>query len=326
MIKHFYTLLLSLALTSAATAQRSAIYQPVGNLYMREYDKLGKQPVAVLLPTPMDSKRFQGRPKALAKFAIYQADVEARRAAFESALKFWSLPYALTYVTEAEAQKLYDDRKKAHLLLTFSGSLRLCWVGKVARLTVIQAMAETQGSKYSIPQPSNEREAAFQTFFPNPNDYWVETYHASDVICAMQQLQVYVEQRVKGRREQDIEQDAKNRIGKSSELLRSKTLLLCSDQLSENLPENKIAGLYPYPVQVTDRATIETAVASADPRYLYAHYVTVVGNNGFQLVDAANGQAIGYAEFSMLRPTDLGKLQDWMLKALAKSATGKGKI
>ncbi|MDJ0367246.1 hypothetical protein QMK33_19020 [Hymenobacter sp. H14-R3] len=339
-MKNFYALGLLLS-ALGASAQRP-IYQPIDRGQMTEYAALPKQPLLVVLPEEIkDPKVLRKKYQKPADLAAYQAEVAATRTCLESAAKYWTLSET-KFITPAEASQLEDDIKQGHLLLEMgvvsselsptannrsptlaTPSLMLRWVGKMQKPSAGHVLLAIAGGGSLFPGKS--RLAAFQSFYYSYKSTLMQNYHTSDFISTVQQMQAYVQQRAQGQEDKEIEKATKARVGKNAPLLKSKTLLLDRMQLSENLPEAKIAKLYPYPVQVTDRATVEAAVAAADPRYLYVRYVTVLRNNGYQLLDAATGQVASYAEFHMLKPTDLGKVQDSNLKEMYKTAVANSK-
>lgn len=327
----FLTATLGLFNTSLSVAQREPIYQPIGSGTDGDYKISAKEPLNVLLPEPMSKERIDRNYKKPADQAEYFTEVAAKRNALQTAAASWHLS-PVKFITEADYTKLKLDKKDKHLVLSFGTrvyvhtehntyipDLELCLVGKVGghEGVIIKRDYNWQILAYQLFNPYTK------LFLVGRGAFWHKAFTTSDVISTVQQLQAYFEQRTKGVQPRDINKAAEARVGQNAELLKRKTLLVAKERVSGSLPESKIQQFYPYPVQLTDQATLDAAVASADSRYLYLHFVTANGNNGFQLLDAASGQLISYADFHSVEPEDFGKLQDVHLKEIVKLTAKK---
>lgn len=76
-------------------------------------------------------------------------------------------------------------------------------------------------------------------------------FHTSDVVSTVQQMQAYLEQRLKGQKPRDIERAAEASLGQSLAVLQAKTLLLDRTHLDAKLPESKLRQAFTYPLSPT---------------------------------------------------------------------------
>ncbi|RAK67135.1 hypothetical protein [Hymenobacter edaphi] len=327
----FASFLLLLVLASASLrAQIVKVYQPiVGSAQFANFDRFTREPLLVVMEDePSDAASQRRMAKDPKEAALFRADLAARNEALRAAVKFWTLT-KVEFITSAQADAHYRDKEASHLLLRLGGlgphgitvtSMVLSAEGKPEKLNFAGSL---QVFANDVPEDARRRPVASASFAPHPNSYWSQTYFTSDAINAVQAMQRYVDARMHQQKDKDIEEAELQRIRQSSLALTQKTLLLDRARLDAELPAAQIAQLYPYPVQVVERAVIEAAVATADPRYLYARYLTVYRNHGYQLVDAASGQALAYAQFNLMRNIALGHIQDWTLKEFVRTAAGR---
>ncbi|MDO7886883.1 hypothetical protein [Hymenobacter cheonanensis] len=339
------TLYLLGLLLAGGPALAQKLSQPVVGSYMavKEFKLLLNQPLLVVLPEalPANAPPMLGL-RTPAQRQAYNQNAAAAQAAWAAAATFWRLSPSITIIKEEALAGLVADKQQAHVVLNLAPeSLKLYHMGKLERETMeakgasLRNALKPAGSVGPMGMnrlsgtpglPPGMREAAHQSLYCYPNDYWFQTYHPSDLITTVQQLQAYVQQCAEGKDEEEIARAAEARISQGAAVLRSKTLLLDRAQLAPKLTEAAIAAAYPFPVLVTDRAAIETAVAAADPRYLYLHYVAVSSaaslttgvKQAYQVVDVANGQAVSYATFRQKDETLAGTVQDKLLKELVK--------
>ncbi|WP_324676299.1 hypothetical protein [Hymenobacter sp. GOD-10R] len=292
-----------------------------------DFARFSTQPLLVVLrEEAKDAGSLRRAAKDPQEATLYRADIAATNDALREAVKTWHLSKEVQFITVEQEKTYYNDKKASHTILSFGSTftapaLMLTVQGKPDKLSFGNSLYSL--SPDASPDDPQSRIAAATYFMPNPHHYWSQAYSTSDMISALQQLQLFVDARIHQQKKKDLEATELKRINHSNAILTKKTLLLDRSRLAPNLPETKISSLYPYPVQVVDRATIEAAVASADPQYLYARCITVYKNHGYQLVEAATGQVVAYAEYNLMRDIALGEIQDWTLKDFVKTATAK---
>lgn len=331
---YYFTLVLAVGLSRfhPALAQRPPIYQPIGSYADDKYPFLVTEPLLILLPVPMSEASLSKEYKTPADRASYLADVVARRTALEAAAKSWHLS-PVKFRAETAYDSLKADKQAHYLVLYFDyqdvalqsssstallPALKLDLVGKLAPAGgLIKRTYDVQLLAYQVFNPSTKMVLAGR--FP----LWQTVFHPSDLIGTVQQMQAFVSQRAQGQKPREISRAAEEKIGQNAALLQSKTLLLAQTQVGAKLPESKLRQVYPFLIQLADQAAVEAAVAAADPRYLYLRFVTADRERGFQLVDAASGQLVGYSSYSAIRADSFGRALDSDFTEIVKTASKK---
>ena len=331
---YYFTLLLAVGFGSIqrVLAQRPPIYQPIGSSDDDKYPAPLTEPLLILLPVPMSEASLNKEYKTPTDRASYLADVAARRAALEAAAKSWHLS-PVKFRAETAYDSLKTDKQAHYLVLYFdyqdiasqnatSGALlpalKLDLVGKLAPSGgLLKRTYEVHPLAYQIFNPSTRLVLAGR--FP----LWQTVFHSSDLISTVQQMQAFVSQRAQEKKPREIIRAAEEKLGQRASLLQSKTLLLAQTQVSAKLPESKLRQLYPFAVQLADQAAVDAAIAGADPRYLYLRFVTTDRERGFQLLDAASGQLVGYSSYATIRADSFGRALDSDFAEIVKTATKK---
>lgn len=327
-----FVLAAGLASTYPALAQRPPVYQPIGSISDDKYPASLTEPLVILLPVPMSEKSLSKEYKAPADRAGYLADIAARRTALEAAAKSWRLS-PVAFKAETAYDSLKADRQAPHLVLYFdyqdvaASNATSVALLPALRLDIVGKLAPTGGL---IKRAYEVQPLAYQIFNPNTklilagrSPFWQTVFHTSDLIGTVQQMQAFVSQRAQGQKPRDIIRAAEEKLGQNAGLLKSKTLLLAQTQVSPRLPESKLRELYPFPVQLADQAAVDAAAAAADPRYLYLRFVTTDRERGFQLLDAASGQLVGYSSYSAIRADSFGRALESDFAEIVKTATKK---
>jgi len=320
----FFLLLASFLSLHPAASQ--TLYQSIGSFQDGAYARALTTPLHVVLPEPLREPELSKKYKKPAERTSYLAEIAAKRAALEAAAKHWHLsPVAIA--TAEEARNFELDKQGTHLMLSFS-TVPVTKVQGTGRSYTyyfpalnLYLLGHVGGSHYLLQKSEYTSSILYyQLYYPFDRRSWPETYPATELVAAMQQLQAYMQQRAKGLSPREVKRAAEDHLGQSAALLPTKTLLLAREQLAKSLPESKLAKLYPYPVQLTDRAGLDAAIASASPQYVYVRYVTIESENGYQLLDASSGQVLGYCDFHGTHREEIGQVQDDDLKQLVKTA------
>jgi hypothetical protein len=327
----FFLLVVGLASSQPVSAQRGRVFQSIGAEDDTEFTLEPTAPLHILLPEALSEQELKGNYLVPASRTEYLAQIAAHRSALEAAAKHWHLS-PVKFITEAEYNRLTEDKQNKHLVLYFGfkvfrtersslsiPALELCLIGKVGSRSTLFGKRdyEWQLLAYQLFNTSTK------LFLVSRWPAWQAMFHTSDAISTVQQMQLFLEQRLKGQKPRDIDRAVAARLGQSTALLQTKTLLLAREQVAPKLAESKLKQAYPYPVQLTDRAAVEAAVASGDARYLYLRYVTLNGGNGFQLLEASSGQVVGYAEVNSSRSGHPTEAEASDLKELVATATKK---
>ncbi|MGI4763041.1 MAG: hypothetical protein ACRYF0_20175 [Janthinobacterium lividum] len=334
MPKHLYLFLLfaaGLASTQPASAQRTPIFQPIGAGTEGDLTVSLTEPLHVVLPEAQSEAAFKDDPRVPANRDEYLAQVAAQRTALETAAKIWHLS-PIKFITQAELDQLEQDKQAKHLVLNFGfnvfkttrapvvlPALQLCLVGKVGSYSGLFVKKDYAWELLAYQLFNTNTKILLTGRWPA----WQTMFHTSDAVSTVQQLQAYLEQRLKGQKPTDIDRAAEARLGQNAALLPAKTLLMLREQLGAKLPESKLRRAFPYPVQFADQAAIDAAAASADARYLYLRYITTNGGNGFQLLDAASGQLVGYTTNNSMRSGHPNTLEAPDLEEIVETATKK---
>ncbi len=335
MAKSFY-FLLSLAVglggTYSAWAQRPPIYQPVGANTDDEYPAPPTEPLLILLPVPLSEASLNKEYKTPADRARYLADVAARRTALETAAKSWHLS-PVKFKAETAYDSLKADKEAAHLVLYFDyQDIALQSSSSTALLPALKLdlVGKLSPSGGLIKRTYEVQPLAYQIFNSNTKailsgraPFWQTVFHTSDLISTVQQMQAFITQRAQGQKPREIIRVAEEKLGQNTSTLQNKTLLLAKTQVDARLAEDKLRKAYPFPVQFTDQAAVEAAVAAADSRYLYLRFVTTDRERGFQLLDAASGQVLGYSSYSSIRADTFGRALESDFTEVVKTASKK---
>ncbi|RZK29090.1 MAG: hypothetical protein EOO63_09795 [Hymenobacter sp.] len=334
MAKLLYLLLplaVGLSGTHSAAAQRPPIYQPIGADDDDKYPIPLTEPLLILLPVPMSEASLNKEFKTPADRASYLADVAAQRVALEVAAKSWRLS-PVRFGTKTTYDSLKTDKRANHLVLCFNyhdiapqssssyallPALKLDLIGRPAATGPLKRAYDARTLAYQLFNTSTK--VVLVGSFPP----WHTVFHPSDLISTVQQLQAFVTQRAQGQKPREIIRAAAEKLGQSAALLQSKTLLLAQTQVDARIPESRVRKYYPSPVLFTDQAAVEAAVAAADPRYLYLRFITSNGSRGFQLLDAASGQVLGYSSYAGIRADSFGRAIESDFTEMIKTASKK---
>lgn len=140
-------------------------------------------------------------------------------------------------------------------------------------------------------------EKAFQRALPYiyynhlPNIYPSE----GDLVCAMQQIQSYLQYRLEGKKARDMREE----IEQNAYKLKEKTLLMDKEEVSKKLTDADIKAAYPYPYKLAGYEEIEKAILSRDPKYAYVQIVPMAMNEktvyAHLVVNAENGEMLGWS-------------------------------
>jgi hypothetical protein len=319
--------------TQAAVAQRVPIFQPIGAGMEGELAVSLTEPLHIVLPEVQSEEELKGIHMVPANRDEYLAQIAAQRTALEAAAKSWRLS-PVKFITPTTLEQLKQDKQAKHLALYFSfkafqpdrtksavviPDLQLCLLGNASGRTGLFSN-QYDGSQLVAYQLFN---TSTKLFLMGRWPAWQTMFHTSDAVSTVQQLQFYLEQRLKGQKPRDIERTAKAHLGQNSALLPTKTLLIMREQLGAKLSESKLRQVFPYPMQFTDQSTIDAAVANADSQYLYLRYITTNGGNGFQLLDAASGQLVGYTTNNSLRSGHPNTIEAPDVQEIVETATKK---
>ena len=325
------TLAVGLGGTHSVLAQRPPIYQPIGADDDAKYPVPLTEPLLILLPVPMSEASLNKEYKTPADRASYLAEVAAQRAALEAAAKSWRLS-PVKFGSSTAYDSLKVDKRADHLVLCFDyqdtalqssssyallPALKLDLIGRPNATGLLKPTSDTRTLAYQIFNTSTKMVLVKR--FP----FWQTVFHPSDLISTVQQMQAFITQRAQGQKPREIIRAAEDKLGQSAALLQSKTLLLAQTQVDARLAESRVRKAYPFPVQLADQAAVEAAVAAADPRYLYLRFITSNGARGFQLLDAASGQVLGYSSYAGIRADSFGRTIESDFTEMVKTASKK---
>jgi hypothetical protein len=326
-----FLLATGLASTQLAAAQRSPIFQPIGAGTEDEVTVSLTEPLHIVLPEAQSEAELKGSYLVPASRDEYLAQVAAQRTALEVAAKSWRLS-PVKFITPAQFDQLVQDKQAKHLAMYFGyktfetarapvviPALQLCLAGKVGGQMGLFNKRDNAWKLLAYQLFNTSTKLFLTSRWPA----WQTMFHTSDAVSTVQQMQAYLEQRLKGQKPRDIERAAEAHLGQNAAMLPAKTLLIMREQLGPKLAESKLRQAFPYPVQFADQAAIDAAAASADTRYLYLRYITTNGGNGFQLLDAASGQLVGYTANNSLRSGHPNTLEAPDLKEIVETATKK---
>ena len=329
MANYRYSVFLLLAglLSGRPAASQVSLYQSVNAFQTGSYAEALGMPLHVVLPEPLREPELSKTYKKPDARAGYLAEIAAERTALEAAAKHWHLS-PVSVVTAEEARNFELDKQATHLMLGMGTAPVTKYQGNGREYVYqfpalrVYLLGHTGSSRYLLRKsPITSLLLYYQLYYPFDQRRWPEIYPPTELVAAVQQLQAYMQQRAKDLSPRDIKRAAEAHLGQSAALLPTKTLLLAREQLAKSLPESKLAKLYPYPVQLTDRAGLDAAIASASPQHVYIRYVTIESENGYQLLNAGSGQVLGYSDFHGSRRDEIGQVQDDDLKQLVKTAT-----
>lgn len=271
--------------TTASWAQQAPANQRYEGIEL-----ISRQPLVILLAEedPKEVQRLASKPDELAQYKAYLAYYNAQLQ--QVAPQLWHFSPAVQFrpqsaFTELQAQKgqqtvvLYYSKRKVGASGPHYGASTLggVWAASMQLSTLGDGKEQTQRSE------------------PLP----LEALYASDLLLTLTRLQRTLENRANRKVGPDrkAQQAAWRAEGAANaEAIRTKTLLVAQDEVDAQLTEADIKQVYPFPVQVVPRATIEAAVQARDTRYHYVRWQPAsVASIGPQVIDVADGRVLGWS-------------------------------
>ena len=114
----------------------------------------------------------------------------------------------------------------------------------------------------------------------------------SDISFSVRGMQKYLENRAKGKEAMNLKDEVKANGPK----LKTKTLLLDEEDVRESLTTADIKASYPYPIKLVERAVIEEAVLSEDPKYACVRLMPMGEKFSAQMVMSTDtGDVLAYS-------------------------------
>ncbi len=114
----------------------------------------------------------------------------------------------------------------------------------------------------------------------------------SDISFSVRGMQKYLENRAKGKEAMNLKDEVKANGPK----LKTKTLLLDEEDVRESLTTADIKASYPYPIKLVERAVIEEAVLSEDPKYACVRLMPMGDKFSAQMVMSTDtGDVLAYS-------------------------------
>lgn len=284
-------LLCLVCLLQAATARAQygfGIYQ------YKSVELISQQPLVVLLTEedPKELRQLADKPEELAHYKAYVAYLNTQLQ--QLAPQLWKFSPSVEFKTKSALPALQAAKGRTVVLYYQKrkvGTSRASGLGPIGGTW----SASLQLSSLGDGDEHTESNASLP----------LDAIYPSDIIVAFKQLQQALRRDTKLKAE--LNSDRKERLQEAramlraegdanAEAIRTKTLLVLQDDMDKHLTEADMKQLYPFPLQLVPRATIEEAVRTGDARYNYARWQAAsAASVGPGIIDAADGRVLGYS-------------------------------
>jgi hypothetical protein len=297
-MKAFLSLFLVVILRAAiANAQPEAgIRFGPGFFYKyKNVELISQQPLVVLLSEedPKELKKLANKPEELAE---YKADIAYLNTKLRQlAPQVWKFSPAVEFKPESVLPALQAAGQRTVVLYYQKRSVGVSrqHVGLGPKDGMWQAILQ-------LSSPGGGEEHP-ECNVPLPLDI----IYASDIVVALKQIQQELRRDVRIKADANLGHDKQLQAARdmlraegdaNAEAVRTKLLLVAQEEVDEKLTPDDIKRLYPFPVQLVPRATIEEAVRVSDVRYNYVRWrAASMASVGPAIIAAADGRVLGYS-------------------------------
>ena len=261
----------------------------------KNVELISQQPLVVLL-TEEDSKelkRLADKPEELAQYKAYITYLNTQLQ--QLAPQLWKFSPSVEFKPKSALPAMQAAKGQRTVVLYYEKRK----VG-TSRPSGLGPIGGTWSASLQLSSPGDgEEHTECRVSLP------VDAAYPSDIIIAFRQLQQELRKDTKLKAE--LNRDRKERLQEArttlraegdanAESIRTKTLLVPQDDVDKRLTEADIKQLYPFPLQLVPRATIEEAVRTGDTRYNYARWQAAsAASVGPEIIDAADGRILGYS-------------------------------
>ena len=279
------------------------------------------QPLVVVLQDedPAKLKKLAKKPEELADYKAYIADYNARMQ--ELAPKLWKFSPSVEFKHESELaalRKAKGPQRGVLQHLNFQLAHRHHVPGTPMGVGGTYFYSSEQVSAIVLSVLGNGDQDQVWRVQLAPG-----AVYTSDIIFSLKTIQQYLQGRADGLSGRDMMAD----VAKNGKQLRTKTLLIDEEDVKGKLTATDIKQAYPFPYQIVPRATIETAVASADARYACVRLLPATESIMVQVVmNAEDGSMMAMSKPNAVRVMGVGGGQaigKSNLKDFAQAAAGK---
>ncbi len=226
-------------------------------------------------------KKLKGNANAIAN---YQEDIQAQNEMVISTFKnYWNYTTAIEYKPYTEAKALLKANKEKYVLLN---------IYENTTYTIVRRTSYSpEAGKLSYQLPNGMYRIKDREFSDRQTYIFLEDSNGgtimytniphldpepSDLVYSIQQMQ-YILRYLEASESNKISKLKHDEMEKNAPELKTKTLFLCKEFLDEDLTEQEIKKVYPYPFKVVTQEELDKAIVEKTPGVAFVQLASVPG-------------------------------------------------